>query len=201
MSRIHIMALAAAASIAASAASAQESIKIGLIQSMTGAFNTAGKAAVNGASLYIQQYGDTVAGRKIQIVVKDDASTPDAAPNHCVMEGKGAYNSHATGQAAGGASAVPLLAQAAREIALDPGDQPIVIADYGSSQGKNSLAPIRRGVSLGSEAAIPPQRLCSDRRGDHRWPQRPSCETRSQSLAAEWAAQHRTMAAPVLTIA
>jgi branched-chain amino acid transport system substrate-binding protein len=79
MSRIRVVALAAAASIAASAASAQDSIKIGLIQSMTGAFNTAGKAAANGARLYIQQHGDTVAGHKIQIVVKDDASTPDAA--------------------------------------------------------------------------------------------------------------------------
>jgi hypothetical protein len=35
--------------------------------------------------------------------------------NHGVMEGKGAYNRHATGEAAGGASAVPLLVQAARE--------------------------------------------------------------------------------------
>jgi branched-chain amino acid transport system substrate-binding protein len=73
------MALPAAALIAASAASTQESIKVALIQSMTDAFNTAGKAAVNGAMLYVQQYGDTVAGRKIQIIVKDDASTPDAA--------------------------------------------------------------------------------------------------------------------------
>jgi hypothetical protein len=43
---------------------------------------------------------------------------------------------------------VPLLVQAAREITLDPGDQPIVIADYGSSQGKNSLAPIRAAIGV-----------------------------------------------------
>jgi branched-chain amino acid transport system substrate-binding protein len=61
------------------AAVAQEPLKIGLIQSMTGAFNTVGKAAVNGARLYIQQHGDTVAGRKIQLIVKDDATSPEAA--------------------------------------------------------------------------------------------------------------------------
>src|SRR5215475_4341600 len=61
------------------AADAQEPLKIGLIQSMTGAFNTVGKAAVNGAHLYVQQHGDTVAGRKIQLIVKDDATSPEAA--------------------------------------------------------------------------------------------------------------------------
>ena len=60
-------------------AAAQEPLKIGLIQSMTGAFNTVGKAAVNGARLYVQQHGDVVAGRKIQLIVKDDATAPDQA--------------------------------------------------------------------------------------------------------------------------
>jgi branched-chain amino acid transport system substrate-binding protein len=69
----------AALAIAMSTAAAQEPIKIGLIQSMTGAFNTVGKAAVNGARLYVQQHGDTVAGRKIQLIVKDDATSPDQA--------------------------------------------------------------------------------------------------------------------------
>jgi hypothetical protein len=43
--------------------------------------------------------------------------------------------------------ALPLLEKAARELALDPGDAPIVIADYGSSQGRNSLAPIRAALA------------------------------------------------------
>ena len=63
----------------AGGAFAQEPLKIGLIQSLTGAFNTVGKAAVNGAQLYVQQQGDMVAGRKIQLVVKDDATAPDQA--------------------------------------------------------------------------------------------------------------------------
>src|SRR5258707_12968201 len=76
-SSIGIAGLALALSVGA--ATAQEPLKIGLIQSMTGAFNTVGKAAVNGARLYIQQHGDTVAGRKIQLIVKDDATSPEAA--------------------------------------------------------------------------------------------------------------------------
>src|SRR6267378_3577618 len=76
-SSIAIAGLALALSVGAAAA--QEPLKIGLIQSMTGAFNTVGKAAVNGARLYIQQHGDTVAGRKIQLIVKDDATSPEAA--------------------------------------------------------------------------------------------------------------------------
>src|SRR5712692_4851682 len=68
-----------ALALSADAAAAQEPLKIGLIQSMTGAFNTVGKAAVNGARLYVQQHGDTVAGRKIQLIVKDDATSPEAA--------------------------------------------------------------------------------------------------------------------------
>jgi branched-chain amino acid transport system substrate-binding protein len=75
--RCTIIALAAAASIAASAASAQETIKIGAVQSMTGPFNQNGKETMAGAQLYMRQHGDIVAGKKIEIVLKDDASVPD----------------------------------------------------------------------------------------------------------------------------
>jgi branched-chain amino acid transport system substrate-binding protein len=34
---------------------------------------------MNGARLYIQQRGDTVAGRRIQLIVKDDATAPETA--------------------------------------------------------------------------------------------------------------------------
>ncbi len=49
-------------------------------------------------------------------------------------------------QAAGGAVAYPLLEQAARDIGVGSPEQPIVIADYGSSQGKNSMAPIQSAI-------------------------------------------------------
>src|SRR6266851_4203850 len=51
----------------------------GLSNHLTGPFSTVGKATVNGARLYVQQHGDVVAGRKIELVVSDDATAPDRA--------------------------------------------------------------------------------------------------------------------------
>jgi hypothetical protein len=62
------------------------------------------------------------------------------------MEGKGAYNKHARIQASGVSLAVPFLESAARRIIPGPADQSIVIVDYGSSQGKNSLTPLRAAI-------------------------------------------------------
>jgi branched-chain amino acid transport system substrate-binding protein len=61
------------------AAPERDVVKIGLIQTMTGPLNTVGRAVVDGARLYMQQHGDTVTGRKIQLIVKDDATSPEIA--------------------------------------------------------------------------------------------------------------------------
>jgi hypothetical protein len=66
--------------------------------------------------------------------------------SHGAMEGDGSYNRHARLPADGGALALPLLKSAAQNIALDSGDRPVVIADYGSSQGRNSLAPVQVAI-------------------------------------------------------
>ncbi len=62
------------------------------------------------------------------------------------MEGHGAYNRNSRVQAAGLSSAIPLLGQAASTAALAPAPEPIVIADYGSSEGHNSLAPMAKAI-------------------------------------------------------
>jgi SAM dependent carboxyl methyltransferase len=67
------------------------------------------------------------------------------APASGAMEGLGAYNRHAKHQASGGAMVFPLLEKAVADVPLD-GGQPVVIVDYGSSQGKNSLAPMRLAI-------------------------------------------------------
>jgi hypothetical protein len=72
--------------------------------------------------------------------------TDETRLSHGVMEGKGAYNRNAKLPAGGAALALPLLQKAARDIPLSSDSQPIVIADYGSSQGKNSLAPMRAAI-------------------------------------------------------
>ena len=52
-------------------------VTIGLILPMTGPSASTGKQEKAGAELYIQQHGDTVAGKKIALVVKDDTGAAD----------------------------------------------------------------------------------------------------------------------------
>ena len=78
---------------------------------------------------------------------------------HGVMEGGGSYNLHARIPAGGGNLALPYLEKAAQSCTLPRGSDPIVIADYGSSQGKNSLAPMRAAIRclrsrVGNERAV-----------------------------------------------
>jgi len=51
--------------------------KIGLILPMTGQQATTGRQIEAAARLYMAQNGDTVAGHKVQLIVKDDTSLPD----------------------------------------------------------------------------------------------------------------------------
>jgi hypothetical protein len=71
------------------------------------------------------------------------------------MEGQGGYNRRSQVQAAGLSPAVPMLERAARTVALPAGSQPIVIADYGSSQGHNSLMPIGAAIEVLRERCGP----------------------------------------------
>jgi branched-chain amino acid transport system substrate-binding protein len=61
--------------IAAPAAMAQDTVKVGMVMPLTGTLADAGKQVVAGARLYMSQHGDMVAGRRIELVVKDDASS------------------------------------------------------------------------------------------------------------------------------
>ncbi len=83
MRRRHFTIALAAASIVAStagSAGAQDTIKIGVSFSLTGAgFAAAGRQSLAGARLYMQQHGDTVAGKKIELIVRDDAGVADNA--------------------------------------------------------------------------------------------------------------------------
>ena len=53
------------------AAWAQDTIKIGVIAAFSGPFADYGKQMEGGIKAYMSQYGDTVAGKKIQIIIKD----------------------------------------------------------------------------------------------------------------------------------
>ena len=57
---------------------AQEAFKIGLILPMTGQSASTGKQIEAAARLYMAQNGSIVAGRKIELIIKDDGGVPDA---------------------------------------------------------------------------------------------------------------------------
>ena len=70
-------AVAAALVCAGGAAFAQaEPFKIGLILPMTGQQATTGRQIEAAVRLYMAQNGDTVAGKKVQLILKDDGSVP-----------------------------------------------------------------------------------------------------------------------------
>ncbi len=81
MRRIHFaigaLTVAACAAFAATAAVAQETVKIGLILPMTGPFTTTGKQIDAGVRFYMQQNGATVAGKKIEVILRDDGGVAD----------------------------------------------------------------------------------------------------------------------------
>src|SRR5829696_4722166 len=75
-----IVKVAAGAALAAgvgTAALAQETVKIGLILPMTGQQTSTGKQIEAAVRLYQQQHGMTVAGKKIEVILKDDGAVPD----------------------------------------------------------------------------------------------------------------------------
>jgi branched-chain amino acid transport system substrate-binding protein len=72
MSRAIAFRLAALALLTfASGARAQQSIKIGVILPYSGQFADTGTQLDNGIKLYMQQHGDTVAGKTIEVIRKD----------------------------------------------------------------------------------------------------------------------------------
>ena len=65
-------AAAAMATVFANPAFAADPLKIGLILPLTGPFASTGKQIEAACRLYIAKNGDTVAGRKVELIVKDD---------------------------------------------------------------------------------------------------------------------------------
>ncbi len=81
MNRLFIAgaALLAAAALP-NAASAQGTVKIGVISAYSGQFADTAAQIDNGIKLYMKQHGDTVAGKKIEIIRKDTGGpNPDVA--------------------------------------------------------------------------------------------------------------------------
>jgi len=80
MVRRHFMigaAVVAAGMMTAGGAFAQQTVKVGFILPMTGQQQSTGKQISAAIKLYMAQHGDTVAGKKIELIIKDDGAVPD----------------------------------------------------------------------------------------------------------------------------
>src|SRR5919201_5111908 len=81
MHRMHLrLGCALALVIGVSSAHAQGTVKIGMINVLSGQFADAGIQLDNGVKTYMKQHGDTVAGHKIEIIRRDvGGPAPDVA--------------------------------------------------------------------------------------------------------------------------
>jgi len=68
-----------AAALWSGAATAQDGVKIGLILPMTGQQASTGRQIEAAARLFMQQNGNKVAGKSVELIVKDDTGTPDVS--------------------------------------------------------------------------------------------------------------------------
>lgn len=79
MNRTLLAAGGIVAALFASAAFAQQTVKIGLIMTYSGQFADPAAQMDNAIKLFVKQHGDTVAGKKIEFIRKDSVGAPDTA--------------------------------------------------------------------------------------------------------------------------
>src|SRR3990167_413466 len=82
MDKRNFIRTAAVTALAASlglACAQDATFKIGLLLPLTGPFASTGKQLESAARLYIAQNGDTVGGKKVQLIVKDDTGVADVS--------------------------------------------------------------------------------------------------------------------------
>src|ERR1700675_4252761 len=80
MKRYFGLLVTGAVCLMATAAGAQEPIKVGMVVEMSGPFADIGRQIMNGARAYVKAHGDVVAGRKVELIVRDTTGmAPDVA--------------------------------------------------------------------------------------------------------------------------
>jgi branched-chain amino acid transport system substrate-binding protein len=71
------IAVAAGVALAPAGAMAQDTAKIGLVLPLTGGLAPVGKQVQAGVKQYMDKNGTTVAGKKLDVIIKDDGGVPD----------------------------------------------------------------------------------------------------------------------------
>jgi branched-chain amino acid transport system substrate-binding protein len=71
--------LGAALLVGSDVATAQETVKVGVVLPMTGPFQSTGWQANAALNLFLQQRGTSVAGKRVELILRDDGGVPDNA--------------------------------------------------------------------------------------------------------------------------
>ncbi len=137
----------AALALCAGRAAAQDTVKIGLVLPMTGVLGPAGQETAAGAKLYMAQHGDSVAGKKIEVIIRDDASVPD---NGKRIAQEMVVNDHV---AILGAGTTP-TAMSMAPIATDSKTPTVVMISGTSVVTERSPYYVRTSFTLGQQAGI-----------------------------------------------
>src|SRR5499426_1378036 len=74
---LRIIGIALAAATLAATGAFAEDVKIGVVLPLTGGLAPVGKQVQAGIKMYMDKNGATVAGKKVDLIIKDDASVPD----------------------------------------------------------------------------------------------------------------------------
>jgi len=79
LARLIISGVAAVAALTSVGVRAEDSIKIGLLLPNTGPFSYMGRQINAGVQLYLAEHGNTVAGKKVELIIRDDEGKPDSS--------------------------------------------------------------------------------------------------------------------------
>ena len=74
--------------VAPASAAAEETIKVGVVVEMSGPFAPYGRQITSGMRAYMKAHGDKVAGKKIELIVKDTTG-PGARSRQAPRPGAG----------------------------------------------------------------------------------------------------------------
>jgi branched-chain amino acid transport system substrate-binding protein len=85
-SKLWLSTLGACALSLATSLAAAEPLKIGMVLPMSGPFASYGKQIEHGARLYLQQAGGVFAGRKVELIIKDDTGVAPEISKRAAQE-------------------------------------------------------------------------------------------------------------------
>jgi len=155
------------------AAHAQAPVKIGIVMPLTGAQGVVGKQITAAARLYLQQHGPVVAGRKIELIFRDDGGVPDNSkrlaqelivndkvsilgvgltPSALAIAPLATEGKIATIVMVSGTSIVTTRSPYFVRTSFTLGQQSSVIADWAAKNGSKKVAIVQSDWAPGAEA-------------------------------------------------